>query len=71
LETKVVHIPAGTPCQMWVVKSDGTRVSAGSWITDNGEGQVWYPASAATPEADVKAFVISVSGGQQITVTPA
>jgi hypothetical protein len=71
LETKVFHIPIDTPCQMWVVKSDGARVYAGSWITDNHEGQVWYPASAATPEADVKAFVISVSGGQQITVTPA
>lgn len=70
MEAKVFHIPAGTPCQMWVVKSDGTRVAAGSWITDNDEGQVWYPASAAAPAADVKAFVISVSGGQQITVTP-
>lgn len=70
LEARVVHIPAGTTCQMWVIKSDGTRVDAGSWITDNDEGQVWYPASAAAPEADVKAFVISVSGGQQITVTP-
>jgi hypothetical protein len=70
MEAKVFHIPAGTPCQMWVVKSDGTRVSAGSWITDKAEGQVWYPASAAAPAADVKAFVISVSGGQQITVTP-
>jgi len=70
LETKVFHIPAGTPCQMWVVKSDGTRVSAGSWITDNNEGQVWYPASAAAPAADVKAFVISISGSQQIIVTP-
>ena len=70
LEAKIVHIPAGTPCQMWVVKSDGTRVDAGSWITDNDEGTVWYPASAAALEADVKAFLISVSGGQQITVTP-
>ena len=70
LETKVVHIRAGTPCQMWVIKSDGTRVDAGSWITDNDEGQVWYPTSAAIPEEDVKAFVISVSGDQQITITP-
>jgi hypothetical protein len=71
LAAKVTGIPLNTPCQMWVVKLNGTRAYAGSWITDTDEGAVWYPGSAATAARDIKAFVITVSGGQEITVTPA
>jgi hypothetical protein len=71
LDAKVTGIPIATPCAMWVVLSDGQRAYAGSWITDAQEGSVWYPASAATTLGDVKAFVITIAGRQQITVTPA
>jgi anti-sigma factor RsiW len=69
LEAKVSGLPVNTPCQMWVVESDGTRALAGSWVTDSDEGTVWYPASAGASATDIKSFVITVQGGQPITVT--
>jgi hypothetical protein len=71
LAAKVKGVPFNTPCTMWVVKLNGSRAYAGSWITDTDEGAVWYPGSASTAATDVKAFVITISGGQEITVTPA
>jgi Putative zinc-finger len=71
LDAEVTGIPPATPCEMWVVESNGQRAYAGSWITDSDEGAVWYPGSAATTREDIKAFVITISGGRQITVTPA
>ncbi len=69
LEAKVSGLPLDTPCQMWVVKRDGTRLLAGGWTTDADEGSVWYPASAGTSASDIKSIVITVKGGQPITVT--
>jgi hypothetical protein len=69
LETKVSGLPVDTPCQMWVVDRDGTRHLAGSWVTDTDEGTVWYPSSAGASATDIKSFVITVQGGQPITVT--
>ena len=43
LDTKVTGIPVGTDCQLWVIDSNGNRVLAGNWMTDNAEGTVWYP----------------------------
>jgi hypothetical protein len=71
LEAKVSGLPMDTPCQMWVVGRDGTRQLAGGWVTDADEGTVWYPASAGATVTDIKSFVISVKGGQPITVTTA
>ena len=71
LDAKVRGIPLATPCSMWVVEDNGQRAYAGSWVTDSDEGSVWYPASAGTSVGDVKAFVITISGGREITVTPA
>jgi hypothetical protein len=71
LAAKVKGVPLNTPCTMWVVKLNGSRAYAGSWITDTDEGAVWYPGSASTAASDVKAFVITISEGQEITVTPA
>ncbi len=69
LEAKVSGLPLDTPCQMWVVKRDGTRLLAGGWTTDADEGSIWYPASAGTSASDIKSIVITVQGGQPITVT--
>lgn len=71
MDALVTGIPVNTPCQMWVVEASGTRIEVGGWSTDAAEGTVWYPASAFVPTSEVKAFVITVSGGQPITVMPA
>jgi Putative zinc-finger len=68
LAAKVAGIPVGTMCQMWVVEPDGSRVLAGSWITDNNEGTVWYPSSAAVAAQKVSSFVITVGRTRTITV---
>jgi hypothetical protein len=69
LEAKVSGLPADTPCQMWVVDQDGTRQLVAGWVTDANEGTVWYPASAGALASHIKSFVITVRGGQPITVT--
>lgn len=71
MEAKVSGLPLDTPCQMWVVKRDGTRLLVGGWTTDADEGSVWYPASAGTSATTIKSIVITVQGGQPITVTTA
>ncbi len=69
LAAKVSGLPVDTPCQMWVVEGDGARQLAGSWVTDSDEGNVWYPSSAGVTATDIKSFIITVQGGQPITVT--
>jgi hypothetical protein len=71
LEAKVSGLPLDTPCQMWLVTRDGTRHLVGSWVTDADEGTVWYPSSAGASATDIRSFVISVQGGQPITLTTA
>jgi hypothetical protein len=68
LAAKVTGIPVGTMCQMYVVGSDGSRTLVGSWVTDNAEGHVWYPLSAAVSSVQVHKFVITVSKARSITV---
>jgi hypothetical protein len=69
LAAKVTGIPVGTMCQMWVLEPGGGRVLAGSWVTDNNEGSVWYPSSAAVSALKVKAFMITVGKTGAITVS--
>jgi Putative zinc-finger len=69
LTVKVTGIPVGTMCQLWILGSGNRRVLAGSWVTDNNEGTVWYPASASIPANDVRAFLITVGKTSSITVT--
>jgi hypothetical protein len=69
LTVKVSGIPVGTMCQLWILGSGNHRVLAGSWVTDNREGTVWYPASASIPANDVRAFLITVGKTRSITVT--
>jgi hypothetical protein len=65
---RVVGIPVGTTCEIYVKEADGTQVMAGGWTTDNREGTVWYPASSSVSAKQVRSFVITVSGHQPITV---
>jgi hypothetical protein len=68
LAAKVTGIALNTPCQLWVVESNGTRVQAGSWDTDSNEGSVWYPGSAEVAATTIKSFVITVGNHQPVTV---
>ena len=69
VDTKVTGIPIGTNCQLWVIDSSGNRVLAGNWITDNAEGTVWYPGSAAVSGKDVTGFEVTVGQGKAIQIT--
>jgi hypothetical protein len=69
LDAKVTGIPVGTNCQLWVINSAGKRVLAAAWMTDNAEGTVYYPGSAALPSKDVTAFEVTVGQGKAIQVT--
>lgn len=68
LAAKVTGIPVGTPCQMWVIGNGGTRTLAASWVVDNNEGKVYYPASASVTADQVHGFVITVGNSSQIPV---
>jgi hypothetical protein len=68
LDAKVTGIPIGTDCQLWVIDSHGNRVLAGAWTTDNAEGSVYYPGSAALSSSDVTAFEVTVGQGKAIQV---
>jgi len=68
LAAKVSGIPIGTTCQMWALGANGSRTLVGSWETDNREGTVWYPASAAVPAGQLHGFVITVGTSSAITV---
>jgi hypothetical protein len=68
LDTKVTGIPIGTNCQLYVIDSTGQRLLVGGWVTDNDEGAVWYPGSAAVPSKDVTGFQLTVAHGQTIDI---
>lgn len=68
LNAKVTGIPVGTPCQMWVIGAKGARTLSASWVVDNNEGKVYYPASADVPADQVHGFVITVGHSSQIPV---
>jgi hypothetical protein len=68
LAAKVTGIPVGTPCKMWVIGNGGARTLIGSWVVDNNEGKVYYPASADVPADQVHGFVITVGNSSQIPV---
>jgi Putative zinc-finger len=69
LDAKVKGIPVGTNCQLWVIDSKGNRFLVGNWVTDNLEGNVWYPGSTALSSQDIAAFQITVGHGQAIQAT--
>ena len=68
LDSKVTGIPVGTSCQLYVIDSMGHRLLVGGWVTDNDEGIVWYPGSAAVPANQVMGFQVTVANGQTIDI---
>jgi len=69
VDVKVDGIPVGTSCQLWAIDANGKRVLAGTWVTDNDEGKVWYPGSVGLQSKDVAAFEVTVGHGQAIQIT--
>lgn len=69
IESKVAGIPVGTSCNLYVIDATGHRVLAGSWVTDNDEGRVWYPSSSNVPASDVASFQVTVAHGQPIDIS--
>jgi len=68
LAVKVNDIPVGVSCQLWVIGPGGSKTLAGSWITDNREGTVWYPASSGMTSGEVRGFQISVGKSGSLTL---
>lgn len=68
ISTEVSGIPVGTRCELWVTDSAGKRTLAGSWITDNDEGKVWYPGAAAVSEKTISSFAVTVGTGKSIEI---
>jgi len=68
LAVKVSGIPVGVSCQLWVVGPGGTKTLAGSWVTDNREGTVYYPASSGMTSGEVRGFQITVGKSGLLTL---
>jgi hypothetical protein len=62
IDSRVIGIPVGTTCDLYVITKDGKRFLASSWITDSNEGAVWYSGSAAVSDANITAFEVTTSG---------
>jgi hypothetical protein len=69
LQAKVDGIPIDTHCQLWVIGAGGSRTLAGSWVTDNHEGAVWYPASAGVAASGVHGLEITVGSTKSLNLT--
>jgi hypothetical protein len=69
LAAEVNGIPIGTSCKLWVIGTDGSRTLAGSWVTDDREGTVWYPASTGLQSGGVRGFQVTVGKTERISVT--
>lgn len=69
IESKVAGIPVGTSCNLYVIDAAGHHTLAGSWITDDGEGGVWYPSSSNVAAKDVAGFQVTVANGQSIDIS--
>jgi len=69
LAVKVNGIPIGTSCQLWILAPDGSRTLAGSWVTDDREGAVWYPGSAGVADGGVRGFQVTVGSTRTLSLT--
>jgi hypothetical protein len=70
LDAKVVGIPVGTTCGLYVITRDGKRHQAGQWMTDANENTIWYPGSAAVEDSAVKSFEITTGTTPPVDITP-
>lgn len=69
LQAKTNGIPVNTHCQLFIIGPGGSRTLAGSWVTDNREGTVWYPASAGVPANTVHGLEVTVGTTKSLNLT--
>jgi hypothetical protein len=69
MEVRIKGVPAGTTCELYVVKADGSKTEAGSWTVAYLPGQAEYPASASLAAKDVRKFEV-VSNSQVLVAIP-
>jgi hypothetical protein len=62
IDTRVIGIPLGTTCDLYVITTSGKRFLAANWVTDKNEGTVWYSGSSAVADDDVAQFQVTTSG---------
>jgi hypothetical protein len=62
IDTRVVGIPMGTTCDLYVITKSGQRLQAASWMTDDKEGTVWYSGSSAVSDQDIAQFQVTTGG---------
>jgi hypothetical protein len=62
IDTRVIGIPIGTTCDLYVITKSGQRVQAANWRTDGNEGAVWYSGSTAFTDDEVASFQITTGG---------
>jgi predicted anti-sigma-YlaC factor YlaD len=63
--TMAVHvwgIPSGTVCQFQVTDSQGHHWVVGGWRVDTQGHEVWYPASTALADKDLRSFQVTTGG---------
>ena len=66
----VKGIPLHSTCSIEAIGPGGTRSSAGSWVTDDSEGSIWYSAGTSLRGDRLSRFLITVDGRPAVT-TPA
>jgi anti-sigma factor RsiW len=69
LAAKVMGIPVGTTCVLWVTHEDGTRTAAMSWTTADDEGDVWYWGSLPMPSTSKGIKTFQITTGSKLLVT--
>jgi hypothetical protein len=62
IDTRVIGIPMGTTCDLYVITKSGQRLQAASWMTDDKEGTVWYSGSSAVSDQDIAQFQVTTGG---------
>ena len=69
LAAKVMGIPVGTTCVLWVTHKDGTRTEAMSWSAADDEGTVWYWGSLPMPSTSKGIDAFQITAGSKLLVT--
>ncbi|MFI1279589.1 anti-sigma factor family protein [Streptomyces sp. NPDC020858] len=69
----VTGVPPGERCRLVVVSKDGTRTTAGGWVTGNQTGEAKgasLDGSAAVDQTDVKAILVENEAGRTFVSVP-
>ena len=67
---KVVGIPVGTTCQLYILTKDGKQHLVSSWTTDTGENNVWYVGGTSIVESEIQKFELTTGTTPPIFAFP-